>query len=155
MDSNQGRDLRMMNKWLGSGRLVRDPELKTTESGISVSTFTVAVDRDRKEPDGSRKADFIDVVAWREKAELMTKYFSKGQRILIEGRLSTRTYTDREGKKRKVYEVIAGQIYFGDSKKDSAGEKGKPTPDDENLEEFDGFEELTGDDLPFFETWVD
>ena len=83
MDSNQGRDLRMMNKWLGSGRLVRDPELKTTESGISVSTFTVAVDRDRKEPDGSRKADFIDVVAWREKAELMTKYFSKGQRILI------------------------------------------------------------------------
>ena len=138
-----------MNKWLGSGRLVRDPELKTTESGISVSTFTVAVDRDRKEPDGSRRADFIDVVAWREKAELMAKYFSKGQRIFIEGRLSTRTYTDREGKKKKVYEVIASQIYFGDSKNNSAGEKGEPTHADDNLEEFDGFEELTGDDLPF------
>ena len=138
-----------MNKWLGAGRLVRNPELKTTDSGVSVSTFTIAVGRDKKESDGSRKADFIDVVAWREKAELMAKYFSQGQRILVEGRLSTRSYTDREGKKRKSYEVIASQIYFGDTKKDSQS----PSSDTDNAEEpsgdFDDFEELTGDDFPF------
>lgn len=139
----------MMNKWLGAGRLVRNPELKTTDSGVSVSTFTIAVDRDKKESDGSRKADFIDVVAWREKAELMAKYFSQGQRILVEGRLSTRSYTDREGKKRKAYEVIASQIYFGDTKKDSQSSRSDTDNAEEPSGNFDDFEELTDDDLPF------
>lgn len=111
----------MLNRWIGMGRLTRDPELKTTQNGVSVVSFSIAVDRDRKKKDAEKETDFIDVVAWRQTAEFVSKYFSKGRVAVVEGRLQVREYTDKEGHKRKAVEVLAENVYFGDSKKESDG----------------------------------
>ena len=107
----------MLNNWVGQGRLVRDPELKQTQSGVSVCNFTIAVDRDYKNGD-EREADFVDVVCWRNTAEFVSKFFSKGRMAIVTGPFQSRKWEDKDGKKRTSWEVQAQNVYFGDSKKD-------------------------------------
>lgn len=111
----------MLNKIIIMGRLTRDPELRRTGSGTAVTSFSLAVDRDFKSQSGEKETDFIDVVAWRSTAEFVSKYFTKGRMAVVEGRLQIRDWTDKEGGKRRSAEVIADQVYFGDSKRDSDG----------------------------------
>ena len=100
------------------GRLTRDPELRRTQSNLPVTSFTVAVDRDFSGRDGGeRQTDFIDVVAWRNTAEFVSKYFTKGSMAVVSGRLQIRDWTDREGGKRRSAEIVAENVYFGESKK--------------------------------------
>ena len=109
----------MLNHITLMGRLVRDPELRRTGSGIAVASFRIAVDRDYAPKDGGeRKADFIDCVAWRQTGEFISKYFAKGRMIVVDGRLEMRDWTDKEGNKRTSAEVIVDNAYFGDSKRD-------------------------------------
>ena len=112
----------MLNRIVIMGRLVRDPELRTTQTGISVTSFTMAVDRDFKNKDTNEKnTDFIDVVAWRQTAEFVCKYMTKGRMAVVEGRLQIRDWKDRDGNNRRSAEVVADNVYFGDSKpKDQA-----------------------------------
>ena len=112
----------MLNKWEGMGRLTKDPELRRTPSGTAVATFSIAVDRDFKGKDGERETDFIDIVAWRQTAEFVKKHFTKGRMAVVEGRLQIRDYTNKDGQKRRVAEIVADNIYFGDSKRDNDGE---------------------------------
>lgn len=107
-----------LNHWVGMGRLVRDPELKTTQSGVAVCNFTIAVDRDYKNGD-EKVADFVDCVAWRGTAEFVSKYFSKGRMAVVSGQLQSRKWEDKEGNKRVSWEVQVQNVYFGDSKRDS------------------------------------
>lgn len=107
----------MLNKIILMGRLTRDPELRHTGSGTAVASFTLAADRDYKGPHGEVETDFIDIVAWRSTAEFVCKYFSKGRMAIVEGRLQLRDWTDRDGGKRRSAEILAGNVYFGDSKK--------------------------------------
>lgn len=109
----------MLNTITIMGRLTRDPELRRTGSGLAVASFTVAVDRDwpNKET-GEKETDFIDCVAWRQTGEFVSKYFTKGSMIVVSGRLQIRTWTDKDGNKRKTAEIIADNVYFGESKKD-------------------------------------
>ena len=109
----------MLNHITLMGRLVRDPELRRTGSGVAVASFRIAVDRDYQPKDGGeRKADFIDCVAWRQTGEFISKYFAKGRMIVVDGRLEMRDWTDKEGNKRTTAEVIVDNAYFGDSKRD-------------------------------------
>ena len=109
----------MLNHITIMGRLVRDPELRRTGSGIAVASFTVAVDRDFGGRDGGEKeTDFIDCVAWRQTGEFVSKYFTKGRMIVVSGRLQIRSWTDKEGNKRRTAEVVADNVYFGDSRRD-------------------------------------
>ena len=109
----------MLNHIVIMGRLVRDPELRRTGSGVAVATFRVAVDRDYVPKDGGeRRADFIDCVAWRTTGEFISKYFSKGRMIVVDGRLEMRDWTDKEGNKRTSAEINVANAYFGDSKRD-------------------------------------
>ena len=117
----------MLNKIILMGRLTRDPELRRTGSGTAVTSFSLAVDRDFKSQGGEKETDFIDVVAWRNTAEFVSKYFTKGRMAVVEGRLQMRDWTDRDGNKRRSAEVVADNVYFGDSKRDSsAGDYGAP-----------------------------
>lgn len=115
----------MINCIVLMGRLTADPELRTTQSGLSVTRFSMAVDRNYSEQNGERSADFIEVVAWRQQAEFVTKYFRKGSMIAVQGSLQTRKYEDRNGNKRTAYEVIASQVSFTGSKEDG-GQKKEP-----------------------------
>ncbi len=153
----------MLNHIVIMGRLVADPELRTTPAGVAVATVRLAVDRDFKNKQtGERETDFINVVAWRQTAEFISRYFTKGRMAVVEGRLQIRPYTDRDGNKRTAAEVVAENFYFGDSRRE--GESGSyggqpysapaaapfsggyaaPTGDDQ-------FTELVGDEdnLPF------
>ena len=109
----------MLNKIFIMGRLTRDPELRRTQSGTPVTSFSLAVDRDFKSQSGEKETDFIDVVAWRSTAEFVAKYFTKGRMAVVEGRLQMRDWTDKDGNKRRSAEVVADNVYFGDSKRDS------------------------------------
>ena len=112
----------MLNHITIMGRLTRDPELRRTGSGVAVASFTVAVDRDFGGRDGGEKeTDFIDCVAWRQTGEFVSKYFTKGRMIVVSGRLQIRSWTDKDGNKRRTAEVVADNCYFGDSKRDSEG----------------------------------
>ena len=112
----------MLNHITLMGRLVRDPELRRTGTGVAVASFTVAVDRDFSGRDGGEKeTDFIDCVAWRQTGEFVSKYFTKGRMIVVSGRLQIRSWTDKDGNKRRTAEVVADNCYFGDSKRDSDG----------------------------------
>lgn len=110
----------MLNKVFLQGRLVADPELRHTPAGVAVATFRLAVDRDfkSKNPEDPT-ADFVNIVAWRNSAEFVSRYFSKGRMALVEGRLQIRNYNDRDGNRRSVTEVVADSIHFCDSKRDS------------------------------------
>ena len=112
----------MLNHITIMGRLTREPELRRTGSGIAVASFTVAVDLDFGGRDGGEKeTDFIDCVAWRQTGEFVSKYFTKGSMIVVSGRLQIRGWTDKDGNKRRTAEVVADNVYFGDSKRDSDG----------------------------------
>ena len=109
----------MLNHITIMGRLTRDPELRRTGSGVAVASFTVAVDRDFGGRDGGEKeTDFIDCVAWRQTGEFVSKYFTKGRMIVVSGRLQIRSWTDKDGNKRRTAEVVADNCYFGDSKRE-------------------------------------
>ena len=109
----------MLNHIVIMGRLTRDPELRRTGSGIAVASFSLAVDRDFGGRDGGeRETDFIDCVAWRHTGEFVSKYFTKGRMAVVSGRLQIRSWTDKEGNKRRTAEVVADNVYFGDSRRD-------------------------------------
>ena len=107
----------MLNHITIMGRLVRDPDYRTTGSGLSVSNFSVAVDRDFKTDSGEKETDFIDCVAWRNTAEFVTKYLHKGSMVVVSGRLQIRSWTDKDGNKRRTAEVVADNVYFAESKR--------------------------------------
>ena len=110
----------MLNKIILMGRLTRDPELRRTESGTAVCSFSIAVDRDFKDKQtGEKTTDFIDIVAWRSSAEFVSRFFTKGRMAVVEGRLQIRDWKDKDGNNRRSAEVVADNIYFGDSKRDS------------------------------------
>ena len=112
----------MLNKIILMGRLTRDPELRRTQSGTAVTSFSPAVDRDFKSQGGEKETDFIDIVAWRNTAEFVSRYFTKGRMAVVEGRLQIRDWTDRDGGKRRSAEVIAENVYFGDSKREGGSD---------------------------------
>lgn len=115
----------MLNKIFLMGRLTRDPELRRTQTGTPVASFSLAVDRDFKDKaTGERSTDFIDVVAWRQTAEFVSRYFTKGRMAVVEGRLQIRDWTDKDGGKRRSAEVVADNVYFGDSKRDGGDNSG-------------------------------
>ena len=112
----------MLNRIILMGRLTRDPELRQTQSGVSVANFSLAVDRDFKDKaTGEKGTDFIDIVAWRQTAEFVSRFFTKGRMAVVEGRLQLRDWTDKDGNKRRTAEVLAEHVYFGDSKRDAEG----------------------------------
>ena len=136
----------MLNRITLMGRLTRDPELRHTQSGVAVASFSLACDRDFKDKaTGEKATDFIDVVAWRQTGEFVSKYFTKGRMAVVEGRLQLRDWTDKEGNKRRSAEIVADNVYFGDSKRDAEGGGGPAASAD------DQFSDLADDDgeLPF------
>lgn len=156
----------MLNKIFLMGRLVADPELKQTPSGVPVSTFRIAVDRDFKNKEtGNRDADFVTIVAWRCTAEFVDKHFTKGSIAVVVGRLQIRQYTDKDGNKRSATEVVAENVYFGDSRRDgdgggsysgypnasSSSSQSQPSPYDAPVPAGDQFTELDDEygELPF------
>ena len=109
----------MLNHIVIMGRLTRDPEYRTTGSNLSVCNFSVAVDRDFSGQSGEKETDFIDCVAWRKTAEFVTKYFVKGSMVVVSGSLQIRSWTDKDGNKRRTAEIVASNVYFGASKRNS------------------------------------
>ena len=151
----------MLNKIIIQGRLTRDVDLRHTQTGTAVASFTLAVDRDFKDKQSGEKAtDFIDCVAWKHTGEFVSSYFSTGRMALVEGRLQMRDWTDKDGNKRRSAEVVADNVYFGDSKREDgnntpySGYGNPPEADDyySDPDGQDGFEDLSDEDdgeLPF------
>lgn len=152
----------MLNRVILMGRLTADPEHKQTPNGVSVTSFSIAVDRNFSDKSGNRQTDFINIVAWRQTADFVCKYFAKGRMIALEGSLQSRKYVDKQGNNRVAYEVVADQVYFADSKQGGAdshpaASTSFPTP--ESFQEpargqsfsVGDFEEIDADDseLPF------
>lgn len=136
----------MLNTITIMGRLTRDPELRRTGAGVPVASFTVAVDRDfGKTESGEKETDFIDCVAWRQTGEFVNKYFTKGRMIVVSGRLQIRSWTDKDGNKRRTAEVVADNCYFGDSKNSNADGNSYTAPAD-NYALIDGDDDAN---LPF------
>ena len=140
----------MLNSVVLMGRLTADPEARTTASNLSVTTFTLAVERNyANKQNGERTTDFIDIVAWRSTADFVVRYFKKGQLVAVQGSLQVRSYEDKDGNRRKAVEITVRSIHFSDSKKDgqSAGQQGQS----DDFACPDGFTEvpLNDDDLPF------
>lgn len=138
----------MLNRIILQGRLCKDPELRRTGNGTAVTSFSLAVDRDFKSQSGEKETDFIDIVAWRSTAEFVSKYFSKGRMAVVEGRLQIRDRTDKDGGKRRSAEVIANNVYFGDSKKDDQGSRPVSRGVDVSASDFAEISEEDGE-LPF------
>lgn len=140
----------MLNKIIVMGRLTRDPETRRTQGGTAVAGFDLAVERDFKDKQtGERTTDFIDCVAWGHTGEFVSRFFTKGRMAIVEGRLQIRDWTDKEGNKRRSAEVVADQVYFGDSKRDGEGGGYHPpayqppvTEADEELKELKSDKEL-------------
>ena len=130
----------MLNHIVLMGRLCADPELRRTNSGTPVTSFTLAVDRDFKSQNGEKEADFVPVIAWRNTAEFVSKYFKKGRMAVVDGRLQMRNWTDKDGNKRTTAEVVAENVYFGDTKREDS--RSQAEPEYEEIREEDG-------DLPF------
>lgn len=137
----------MMNVVALMGRLTYDPELRSTPSGVSVCRFQMAVDRSFQKQGEERRADFIDVTAWRQTAEFVCKYFRKGAMIAVEGAIQTDNFTDKEGNKRKSVQVVANQVSFCGSKAEAGAEQ----PNLNAVAAYEDFEEIADDDddLPF------
>lgn len=131
----------MLNNVVIMGRLTRDPELRRTQSGTAVTSFTMAVDRDFKSQSGEKETDFIDVVAWRNTGEFAAKYLAKGRMAAVEGRIQVRDWQDKDGNRRKSVEVVADNVYFADFKRDSKPQESR------DKQEFDEIED--DGDLPF------
>lgn len=139
----------MLNIIVVMGRLTRDPELRRTQNGTAVTSFTLACDRDFKSADGTKETDFIDVVAWKSTAEMAAKYFTKGRMVAVKGRLQFRDWQDRDGNNRRSAEVIAESVFFADSKPSGAAvpASGGVNVTGPDLHELD--EDEADDDLPF------
>lgn len=141
----------MLNHIVVMGRFVRDPEFRKTQSGVSVVSFTLAVDRDYKNGD-EKVADFIDCTAWRGTADFVSKYFTKGRMAVVSGSLQSRKWEDKEGNKRTSWEIQAQNVYFADSKRDSDGQSGGYKPAgaavDAGPGDFSELDEADGE-LPF------
>lgn len=131
----------MLNNVVIMGRLTRDPELRRTQGGTAVTSFTMAVDRDFKSQSGEKETDFIDVVAWRNTGEFAAKYLAKGRMAAVEGRIQVRDWQDKDGNRRKSVEVVADNVYFADFKRDSKPQESR------DKQEFDEIED--DGDLPF------
>ena len=129
----------MLNKIIIMGRLTRDPELRRTGSGTAVTSFSLACDRDFKSQSGEKETDFIEVVAWKNTAEFVSKYFSKGRMAVVDGRLQIRDWTDKAGNKRTTAEVVADNVYFADSKRSES--------DDNQKENFNALSGRLSDDF--------
>ena len=130
----------MLNHITIMGRLTKDPELRRTDSGVAVASFTMAVDRDFGNKDsGKKETDFIECVAWRQTGEFVSKYFSKGRMAVVSGRLQIRNWTDKDGNNRKAAEIVADNVYFGDSKKEESDgfSKGEPAYQQSNFTPLD------------------
>ena len=140
----------MLNKIIIMGRLTRDPELRRTGSGTAVTSFSLACDRDFKSQSGDKETDFIEVVAWKNTAEFVSKYFSKGRMAVVDGRLQIRDWTDKTGNKRTTAEVVADNVYFADSKRSESNDNQR-----ENFnalsDRFDDFAPISEEDgeIPF------
>lgn len=135
----------MLNRVLLSGRLGRDPELRHTNSGTAVASFSLAVDRDFKDKSGERATDWFDIVVWRSSAEYVSRYGAKGRTVIVDGKLQMRDWTDKEGNKRRTVEVVAESVYFCDRREDAkqiAPQYSAPASDFEELQDDDG-------ELPF------
>lgn len=145
----------MLNYTVLMGRLTRDPELRHTQSGNAVVSFSLAVERDYAPAGEERQTDFIDIVAWRGTAEFVSRYFSKGQMAVVTGRLQIREWTDKEGNKRRNAEVLADHVYFGEAKRSDAGERQSngfrqaSAPVSIAPPEFQEYEEESDEDCPF------
>lgn len=141
----------MMNVICLQGRLVRDPELKQTNAGVSVANFTVAVQRNIKNQNGERESDFIDVVCWRHTAEFVCKYMQKGNLVCLNGSLQTRSYEDKNGNKRKAFEVVADNVHMAGDRaarnEDAEPEQQQMAPAQPSTN--NGFVEVEDDELPF------
>lgn len=135
-----------MNKVILMGRLTADPELKTTPSGISVTSFSLAVDRKYAKQGEERKTDFINIVAWRQRAEFICKYFTKGQLIALDGSIETSSYVDKNGNNRTAFEVVAENVYFTGDKRNSQ-QSGNENAYSEHANDFS--EMPIDGDLPF------
>lgn len=140
----------MLNVAVLMGRLCADPELKHTPNNITVTKFTIATDRDYSPKGQDKQTDFIDIVAWRNTAEFVCKYFRKGQLVAVQGAIQTRTYTDKDGNKRKAFELVADSVHFAESKKDNKNQNTGTNQSPDITTDNEGFEEVpTDDDLPF------
>ena len=144
----------MLNDIVVMGRLTRDPELRRTDSGVAVASFSIAVESDYKDKNGDRKTIFLDCVAWRSTGEFVSKYFSKGRMAVVKGSLDIRDWTDKEGNKRKSPEIVVENMYFADSKKEDSGSYGLTTvggTPPAYQQTGSEFEQIDGDDeqLPF------
>lgn len=137
----------MLNHISIMGRLTRDPEIRYTQNNLPVANFTLAVDRDFKSGSGEKETDFINCVAWRNTAEFVGKYFTKGSAAIVAGRLQIRSYTDKDNNKRTAAEVVADNVYFAESKSNTAGQ----APATPEFNSYNGFVSLqdNGDDVPF------
>ncbi len=144
------------NKVILIGNMTADPELKQTASGVSVCSFSIAINR-RFAKEGEQNVDFINIVAWRQQAEFVSRYFKKGKAILICGQLQTRTWTDNQGNKRYATEVVADEVAFAGNNESPTGQKNEPTsngsytPTGYEATQNTNFEEIPSDDegLPF------
>lgn len=150
----------MLNVAILMGRLVADPELRHTPNDVSVTSFTIAVDRSYVKSGADRQADFIDIVAWRSTADFVCRYFHKGQLVAVQGSIQTRSYTDKDGNKRKAFEIVADNVHFAESKRDGVGAQGSfhsktDTTTEQSVPAYSSgdtgdFEEMpSDDDLPF------
>lgn len=125
----------MLNNVIIMGRLTRDPELRRTQGGTAVTSFTMAVDRDFKSQSGEKETDFIDVVAWRNTGEFAAKYLAKGRMAAVEGRIQVRDWQDKDGNRRKSVEVVADNVYFADSKRDSKPQESRVGQEFDEIED--------------------
>ena len=138
----------MLNHITAAGRLTKDPELRRTQNGVAVASFTIACDRDIKDASGNKQTDFIDCVAWRNTAEFVDKYFTRGRMVIVSGRLQMREWTDKNGNKRRNAEILAENVYFADSKRAVENTEKNETKEAAQTVDFDQVE-IDGDELPF------
>ena len=137
----------MLNHITAAGRLTKDPELRRTQNGVAVASFTIACDRDIKDASGNKQTDFIDCVAWRNTAEFVDKYFTRGRMVIVSGRLQMREWPDKNGNKRRNTEILAESVYFGDSKQQTANAQTQEAhaPQADNFQQI----EIDDEELPF------
>lgn len=137
----------MLNRVILMGRLTAEPDYRQTESGTALARFTLAVERDFSGQGKERETDFLDVQTWRGTADFVNKYFHKGQLVAVQGRIQVRNYTDKNGDKRRSWDIVADQVYFAESKRDSGGRDVNVERDDEPPT--GDFVPVADDDLPF------
>ena len=138
----------MLNNITAAGRMTKDPELRRTQNGVAVASFTIACDRDIKDASGNKQTDFIDCVAWRNTAEFVDKYLTRGRMVIVSGRLQMREWTDKNGNKRRNAEILSESVYFADSKRAVENTENNETKEAAQTVDFDQVE-IDDDELPF------